>query len=92
MNGATVEGPLPDASRMSPTTRWILSRLNSVVARSTRDYDDFQFAMLSMDALFHFAWDEVSRLVRRAVQDDVPAGGEPAESASGSLGEVLDVT
>ncbi|WP_416976155.1 class I tRNA ligase family protein, partial [Streptomyces sp. 4F14] len=58
MNGATVEGPLPDASAMSSTDRWILSRLNSVVAEVDAFYEDFQFAKLS-DALFHFAWDEV---------------------------------
>src|SRR5919109_464547 len=58
MNGATVDGPLPDASKMSATDRWILSRLNSVVAEVDALYEDFQFAKLS-DALFHFAWDEV---------------------------------
>src|SRR5690606_40358767 len=42
MNGATVEGPLPDASAMSPTDRWILSRLNTVVAEVDAYYEDFQ--------------------------------------------------
>lgn len=58
MNGATVDGPLPEPSAMSATDRWILSRLNSVVAEVDAFYEDYQFAKLS-DALFHFAWDEV---------------------------------
>ncbi|MFD6364824.1 valine--tRNA ligase, partial [Streptomyces roseolus] len=58
MNGATIEGPLPDASEMSVTDRWILSRLNETVAQVDAFYDDFQFAKLS-ESLYHFAWDEV---------------------------------
>lgn len=58
MNGATVEGDLQPADRLSATDRWILSRLNKTVAAADAFYDDFQFAKLS-DALYHFAWDEV---------------------------------
>jgi valyl-tRNA synthetase len=91
MNGATVEGELPDASRMSPTDRWILSRLNSVVAEVDAYYDDYQFAKLS-DALFHFAWDEVFDWYVELSKTTFQAGGEAAEVSKRVLGEVLDVT
>ncbi|KPC94118.1 valine--tRNA ligase [Streptomyces albus] len=91
MNGATVEGPLPDAAEMSATDRWILSRLNEVVAEVDGYYDDYQFAKLS-DALRHFAWDEVFDWYVELSKTTFAAGGRPAEVTRRVLGEVLDVT
>ncbi|WP_436979316.1 valine--tRNA ligase [Streptomyces sp. enrichment culture] len=91
MNGATVEGPLPDAAEMSATDRWILSRLNEVVAEADGYYDDYQFAKLS-DALRHFAWDEVFDWYVELSKTTFAAGGRPAEVTRRVLGEVLDVT
>ncbi|MER6123610.1 valine--tRNA ligase [Streptomyces sp. NPDC001795] len=91
MNGATVEGPLPDASQLSATDRWILSRLNETVAQVDAYYEDFQFAKLS-DALFHFAWDEVFDWYVELSKTTFQAGGEAAEAGKRVLGEVLDVT
>src|SRR6478609_5744278 len=91
MNGATVDGPLPDASQMSAADRWILSRLNSVVAEVDALYEDYQFAKLS-DALFHFAWDEVFDWYVELSKTTFMAGGEPAKVSGRVLGEVLDVT
>ncbi|MFJ4021169.1 valine--tRNA ligase, partial [Streptomyces hydrogenans] len=91
MNGATVEGPLPDASEMSATDRWILSRLNKVVAEADAFYDDYQFAKLA-DALYHFAWDEVFDWYVELSKTTFFAGGEQARVSARVLGEVLDVT
>ncbi|MCI3221623.1 valine--tRNA ligase [Streptomyces sp. NP-1717] len=91
MNGATVEGPLPDAERMSATDRWILSRLNETVAQVDALYEDYQFAKLS-DALFHFAWDEVFDWYVELSKTTFFAGGEQAGVSGRVLGEVLDVT
>ncbi|MEU2604770.1 valine--tRNA ligase [Streptomyces albus] len=91
MNGATVEGPLPDAAEMSATDRWILSRLNEVVAEVDGYYDDYQFAKLS-DALRHFAWDEVFDWYVELSKTTFAAGGRAAEVTRRVLGEVLDVT
>ncbi|GAA3395657.1 valine--tRNA ligase [Streptomyces roseoviridis] len=90
MNGATVEGPLPDASEMSATDRWILSRLNKTVAAVDAYYDDFQFAKVA-DALYHFAWDEVFDWYVELSKTTFFAGGEPAKVSGRVLGEVLDV-
>ncbi|MFK0226729.1 valine--tRNA ligase [Streptomyces sp. NPDC090303] len=91
MNGATVEGPLPDASAMSATDRWILSRLNKVVAEADAYYDDYQFAKLA-DALYHFAWDEVFDWYVELSKTTFFGGGEQAKVSARVLGEVLDVT
>ncbi|MFL9680780.1 valine--tRNA ligase [Streptomyces sp. KL110A] len=90
MNGATIEGPLPDASEMSATDRWILSRLNETVARVDAYYDDFQFAKLS-ESLYHFAWDEVFAWYVELSKTTFFAGGEGAKVSGRVLGEVLDV-
>lgn len=91
MNGATVEGPLPDASAMSATDRWILSRLNKVVTEADAYYDDYQFAKLA-DALYHFAWDEVFDWYVELSKTTFFEGGEQAKVSARVLGEVLDVT
>ncbi|MFD6460706.1 valine--tRNA ligase [Streptomyces roseolus] len=90
MNGATIEGPLPDASEMSATDRWILSRLNETVAQVDTYYDDFQFAKLS-ESLYHFAWDEVFAWYVELSKTTFFAGGEGAKVSGRVLGEVLDV-
>lgn len=91
MNGATVEGPLPDDALLSATDRWILSRLNETVTQVDAYYDDYQFAKLS-DALFHFAWDEVFDWYVELSKTTFFAGGEQAKVSGRVLGEVLDVT
>jgi valyl-tRNA synthetase len=91
MNGATIEGPLPDTAAMSSTDRWILSRLNETVAAVDAYYEDYQFAKVS-DALYHFAWDEVFDWYVELSKTTFQAGGAAAEVSKRVLGEVLDVT
>ena len=91
MNGATVEGPLPGAGELSAADRWILSRLNSVLAEVDASYDDYQFAKLS-DTLYHFAWDEVFDWYVELSKTTFMKGGEGASVSGRVLGEVLDVT
>ncbi len=91
MNGATVEGELPPVEKLSATDRWILSRLNKVVAEADAYYDDYQFAKLA-DALYHFAWDEVFDWYVELSKTTFFAGGEQAKVSARVLGEVLDVT
>ncbi|WP_371579981.1 valine--tRNA ligase [Streptomyces sp. NBC_01314] len=91
MNGATVEGELPPAEQLSATDRWILSRLNTVVAEADAYYDDYQFAKLA-DALYHFAWDEVFDWYVELSKTTFMTGGDAAKVSARVLGEVLDVT
>ena len=73
MNGATVEGELPPAEQLSAADRWILSRLNAIVAEVDAYYDDYQFAKLVRRPL-PLRVGRGLRLVRRAVQDHVLRG------------------
>ncbi len=91
MNGATIEGELPPTEQLSATDRWILSRLNTVVAEADAYYDDYQFAKLA-DALYHFAWDEVFDWYVELSKTTFMAGGDAAKVSARVLGEVLDVT
>ncbi|QMU75704.1 valine--tRNA ligase [Streptacidiphilus sp. PB12-B1b] len=91
MNGATTEGDLPSPDQLSATDRWILSRLNTVLAETDAFYDDYQFAKLS-DGLYHFAWDEVFDWYVELSKTAFFAGGEQAAVSGRVLGEVLDVT
>ncbi|WP_405677810.1 valine--tRNA ligase [Streptomyces xanthophaeus] len=91
MNGATVEGELPPVEQLSATDRWILSRLNKVVAEADAYYEDYQFAKLA-DALYHFAWDEVFDWYVELSKTTFFEEGDQAKVSARVLGEVLDVT
>ncbi|MDJ0385836.1 valine--tRNA ligase [Streptomyces sp. G-G2] len=91
MNGATVEGELPPAEQLSAADRWILSRLNKVVAEADAYYEDYQFAKLA-DALYHFAWDEVFDWYVELSKTTFFEEGDQAKVSARVLGEVLDVT
>ena len=58
LNGATVEGELPAPDRLSTVDRWILSRLQHVIAEVDEQFEEFEFAKVC-DSLYHFAWDDV---------------------------------
>jgi valyl-tRNA synthetase len=94
MNGAYVPAELPAADRLTVEDRWILSRLNEVVAEVDALYEDFQFAK-AMEALYHFAWDEVCdwyiELSKLRLPIGVAADDPGAQTARAVLGHVLDV-
>jgi valyl-tRNA synthetase len=88
MNGATVTGPLP--AEPSVTDRWILSRLQQVVAEVDEHFDGFDFAK-ACEALYHFAWDEFCDWYVELAKVPLAGGGEAAAATRRVLGEVLDV-
>ncbi|MFD4434241.1 class I tRNA ligase family protein, partial [Nocardia sp. NPDC058497] len=89
LNGATTTGPLPPAEELSVTDRWILSRLNAVIAEADGCYEDYQFAKLS-DLLYHFAWDETFDWYLELSKAVFAQGGLPADASRRVLGHVLD--
>jgi valyl-tRNA synthetase len=58
MNGATTEGELPPADELSTVDRWVLSRLQHVIAEVDEQFERYEFAKVC-DTLYHFAWDDV---------------------------------
>ncbi|WP_067460241.1 valine--tRNA ligase [Nocardia alba] len=89
LNGATTAGLLPPVDNLSVTDRWILSRLNVVIAEADGYYEDYQFAKLS-DLLYHFAWDETFDWYLELSKAVFAQGGPAAEVSRRVLGHVLD--
>src|SRR5699024_3261575 len=55
LTGGDFSGPLPPRDQLSTQDRWILSRMNHVVAEVDSAYEEFHFAQVC-DILYHFAW------------------------------------
>ncbi|MFG2003373.1 valine--tRNA ligase [Spirillospora sp. NPDC048911] len=87
LNGAHVRGPLPAPAELTTVDRWILSRLQTVVAEVDDQLEHYEFAK-ACETLYHFAWDEVCDwyVELSKVQFD----DERAEPTRRVLGEVLD--
>ncbi|MGW0451869.1 valine--tRNA ligase [Gordonia sputi] len=60
MNGAQApaEGELPNAAELTVADRWILGRLDEVLAEVDAGFESYEFSK-ACEALYHFAWDEV---------------------------------
>jgi valyl-tRNA synthetase len=89
MNGAHVDGDLPDVGELSTVDRWILSRLQQVIAEVDEQFEAFEFAKVC-DALYHFAWDDVCDWYLELSKPVLAAGGRPADVTRRVLGHVLD--
>ncbi|HEX7745913.1 MAG TPA: valine--tRNA ligase, partial [Micromonosporaceae bacterium] len=89
LNGAHVNGDLPEPGRLSTVDRWILSRLQRVVAEVDEQFEAYEFAKVC-DTLYHFAWDEVCDWYVELAKPVLAGGGEPAEATRRVVGHVLD--
>ncbi len=92
MNGAQVpaDGELPDAADLTVADRWILGRLDEVLAEVDAGFDSYEFSK-ACEALYHFAWDEVCdwylELAKVQFAQDDP---QRSRSTALVLGAVLD--
>ncbi|MGC5016857.1 valine--tRNA ligase [Streptosporangium sp. DT93] len=84
MNGA-VTGELP-VEELTAADRWILSRLQEVIASVDTAFEDFEFAKVS-DLLYHFAWDEVCDWYVELAKIQIASGQEHTRIV---LGHVFD--
>jgi valyl-tRNA synthetase len=89
MNGATVEGTLPDPQELSTVDRWILSRLQHVVTEVDEQFTAYEFAKVC-DTLYHFAWDDVCDWYVELSKPVLAAGGADGDRTRRVLGHVLD--
>ncbi|HEX5598811.1 MAG TPA: valine--tRNA ligase [Micromonosporaceae bacterium] len=89
LNGAHVDGDLPDVSELSTVDRWILSRLQHVIAEVDEQFEAYEFAKVC-DVLYHFAWDDVCDWYVELSKPVLAAGGPPAAATRRVLGHVLD--
>lgn len=89
INGAHVNGELPDKSELNHIDRWILNRLDSTIASADKDYEAFEFAKAS-EEIYHFAWDDLCDWYLELVKESFAKGGEQADKSRRVLGHVLD--
>jgi valyl-tRNA synthetase len=90
MNGADATAALPPLAELPVADRWILSRLNAVIAQADDLYERYEFARLA-DLLFHFAWDEVFDWYIELTKAPLASGGPDAHGTRAVLGHVFDV-
>lgn len=89
MNGARV-GDLPARESLTEVDRWILDRLEQVVAEADAGFEAYEFSK-ACEALYHFAWDEFCdwylELAKVQFAED---DAERSRATSLVLGHVLD--
>jgi valyl-tRNA synthetase len=89
LSGADPAAPLPPAEELTGPDRWVLSRLQRLVAGVDASYETFEFGSLSQ-ALYHFAWDEVCDWYIELSKVPLFAEGPAAERTRAVLGHVFD--
>lgn len=89
MNGATVEGEVPPTSELSAVDKWILSRLQHVIAEVDEQFATYEFAK-ACDTLYHFAWDDVCDWYLELSKPVLATDGPEAARSRRVLGHVLD--
>jgi valyl-tRNA synthetase len=85
MNGAASQG-LPDKAEMSAIDKWILSRLQHVIAEVDEQFAAYEYAKVC-DILYHFAWDDVCDWYLELSKPVLAAGSATTQRV---LGHVLD--
>ncbi|MGH4013657.1 MAG: class I tRNA ligase family protein [Pseudonocardiaceae bacterium] len=86
-----VTGVIPEWETLSTIDRWILSRMNAVVAEVDTAYEQYHFAKVC-DVHYHFAWDELFDWYIELSKTTINQGGQGAANTRAVLGHVLDVT
>jgi len=87
MNGATVDGQMPDSSTLSAIDKWILSRLTETIRDADSLLEKFEFAKAS-ELIYHFAWDDLCDWYLELSKEGFASGN--AAASQRVLGHVLD--
>ena len=87
MNGATVEGPMPELSTLNAIDKWILSRLTKTIRDADSLFEKFEFAKAS-ELIYHFAWDDLCDWYLELSKESFATGN--AANSQRVLGHVLD--
>ena len=89
LNGATVPATPVDPDAGSAADRWILDRIDAVVADTTALLGDFQYAKAA-EGLYRFAWDEFCDWYLELAKVQMRGEGAAADHTREVLGTVLD--
>jgi valyl-tRNA synthetase len=87
MNGATVEGDLPDFNSLNAIDRWILTRLNQTIAEADSLFESFEFSR-ACELIYHFAWDDLCDWYLELSKETFASDNKAASQRV--LGHVLD--
>ena len=87
MNGATVEGPMPEVSELNAIDKWILSRLTETIRDADSLFENYEFAKAS-ELIYHFAWDDLCDWYLELSKESFATGN--AADSQRVLGHVLD--
>ena len=87
LNGANVEGELPEFSTLNVIDQWILTRLNETIKEADAYLESFEFAK-ACELIYHFAWDDLCDWYLELTKSTF-AGDDSAPTAR-VLGHVLD--
>jgi valyl-tRNA synthetase len=87
MNGANIEGALPESAELNAIDRWILSRLNETIRDADALFERYEFAKAS-ELIYHFAWDNLCDWYLELAKANFSAGS--ASQSQRVLGHVLD--
>lgn len=87
MNGATVDGPLPDLSTLNAIDRWIVSRLSETISEVDSLLEQYEFAR-ACELMYHLAWDDLCDWYLELSKESF-ASGDCADTKR-VLGFVLD--
>jgi len=87
MNGATVEGPMPDVAKLNAIDKWILSRVTETIRDADSLFERYEFSKAS-ELIYHFAWDDLCDWYLELSKEGFASGD--AASSQRVLGYVLD--
>ncbi|SDP62256.1 valyl-tRNA synthetase [Actinopolyspora xinjiangensis] len=87
---AHVPERLPERAELTDADRWIVDRADALITEVDELLEDFQFAK-SVEALYHFTWDEFCDWYVELSKVQLDEGGQRAETTRSVLGHVLDV-
>jgi valyl-tRNA synthetase len=87
MNGAHVNGELPDFDSLNAIDQWILSRLNETIAEADALLESYEFSR-ACELIYHFAWDDLCDWYLELSKETFASTNK--ESSQRVLGHVLD--
>jgi len=89
MNGANIDGKLPEFTKLDDINKWILTRLDETIEVVDANLEKFEFAK-ACELIYHFAWDDLCDWYLELSKASFANGGESAEVSKRVLGHVLD--
>ena len=89
MNGANIEGEVPEFKSLNAIDQWILTRLDETVESVDQLLEKFEFAK-ACEIIYHFAWDDLCDWYLELSKSTFAAGGDGAANSKRVLGRVLD--